>query len=90
VTEIPAGTQADRPNIARIHDYLLGGSRNFAADREAAEEFLGHWPDARQTMLADHLAEPGLVPVTGWHSYGRELPGSAEPIAAYGCVGRKR
>jgi SAM-dependent methyltransferase len=41
---------ADGPNIARVYDYLLGGSHNFAADRAAAEEFLARWPDARQTM----------------------------------------
>ncbi len=29
----------DRPNIARMYDYLLGGNANFAADRQAAEEF---------------------------------------------------
>jgi SAM-dependent methyltransferase len=38
------------PNIARVYDYLLGGSHNFAADRASAEEFLARWPDARETM----------------------------------------
>lgn len=47
----PAGQQdADGPNIARVYDYLLGGSHNFAADRAAAEEFLARWPDAPETM----------------------------------------
>lgn len=33
-----AGSAADidRPNSARMYDYLLGGSYNFAADRAAA------------------------------------------------------
>jgi SAM-dependent methyltransferase len=46
-----AGQQdADGPNIARVYDYLLGGSHNFAADRVSAEEFLARWPDAPETM----------------------------------------
>jgi hypothetical protein len=45
-----ASPEADGPNIARVYDYLLGGSHNFAADRASAEEFLGRWPDARETM----------------------------------------
>jgi SAM-dependent methyltransferase len=50
----PAGPQeADGPNIARVYDYLLGGSHNFDADRLAAAEFLARWPDARQTMAAN-------------------------------------
>jgi SAM-dependent methyltransferase len=50
----PAGPQAaDGPNIARVYDYLLGGSHNFDADRVAAAEFLARWPDARQTMAAN-------------------------------------
>jgi SAM-dependent methyltransferase len=50
----PAGQQEpDGPNIARVYDYLLGGSHNFDADRVAAAEFLARWPDARQTMAAN-------------------------------------
>jgi hypothetical protein len=30
------------PHIARVYDYCLGGKDNFAADREAAKEFI--WP----------------------------------------------
>ena len=50
---IPAGQQAEGPSIARIYDYLLGGSHNFAADEEAATTFLARWPDARETMRAN-------------------------------------
>jgi len=35
---------ATKPNIARIHDYLLGGKDNFAADREVAERLLQACP----------------------------------------------
>jgi SAM-dependent methyltransferase len=50
---IPARQQAEGPSIARIYDYLLGGSHNFPADQEAAGEFLARWPDARETMRAN-------------------------------------
>ena len=50
---IPAGRQAEGPSIARVYDYLLGGSHNFAADQEAAGEFLARWPDARETMRSN-------------------------------------
>jgi hypothetical protein len=33
------------PNVARMYDYLLGGKDNFAADRKAVEEVVGHAPD---------------------------------------------
>jgi O-methyltransferase involved in polyketide biosynthesis len=33
-----------RPNIARIHDYLLGGKDNFTADRQFGEELLRQQP----------------------------------------------
>jgi SAM-dependent methyltransferase len=51
---IPDGLPAaDGPAIARVYDYLLGGSHNFAADRAAARDFLARWPDAQLTMLAN-------------------------------------
>jgi SAM-dependent methyltransferase len=50
---IPTGQQADGPSIARVYDYLLGGSHNFAADQEAATQFLARWPDAPVTMRAN-------------------------------------
>jgi SAM-dependent methyltransferase len=35
----------DRPSAARIYDYLLGGSNNFAADREVARQAVEAMPD---------------------------------------------
>jgi hypothetical protein len=37
----------DRPSIARIYDYHLGGSANFAVDREAADAMQQRWPRVR-------------------------------------------
>src|SRR5256885_4910447 len=34
----PEGIDLDRPNAARMYDYALGGSHNFAVDREMVEK----------------------------------------------------
>ncbi|GAB4000887.1 hypothetical protein GCM10029992_34430 [Glycomyces albus] len=36
------------PSTARVYDALLGGTDNFAVDREAAEVFLQHIPQAQR------------------------------------------
>jgi SAM-dependent methyltransferase len=41
----PAHIDVDRPSIARVYDYYLGGSHNFAADREFALTVLKAMPD---------------------------------------------
>lgn len=35
----------ERPSVARVYDYYLGGSHNFAVDREFAEKVLQAMPD---------------------------------------------
>jgi SAM-dependent methyltransferase len=40
-------TEADRPSVARLYDYFLGGHHNFAADRELARKLLQAEPNAR-------------------------------------------
>jgi len=46
------GTNIDRPNPARLYDYLLGGHHNFAADRAAAERLLEHLPYLKEGAIA--------------------------------------
>jgi len=41
----PDGVDLQRPNVARVYDYYLGGSHNFAADREMARRAIALWPD---------------------------------------------
>lgn len=59
----------NKPNIARIYDYLLGGKDNFAADRDEAERLLQAYPllpaKARENRLflaraVNWLAEQGI------------------------------
>ncbi|NJC70893.1 hypothetical protein HC031_14380 [Planosporangium thailandense] len=46
-TWAPDDVNAQRPSVARVYDYYLGGSHNFAVDREFAEEVMRAAPDAR-------------------------------------------
>jgi hypothetical protein len=43
----PATVDLDRPNAARVYDYLLGGACNFEQDRQFAENLLATIPEAR-------------------------------------------
>ena len=40
----PADVDLDRPSVARVYDYYLGGSHNFAADRAFGEQILRVMP----------------------------------------------
>ncbi|PZM89333.1 MAG: hypothetical protein DIU79_15550 [Actinobacteria bacterium] len=42
----PEGIDIERPSAARMYDYYLGGSHNFAADRAAAQAMIAAVPDA--------------------------------------------
>jgi SAM-dependent methyltransferase len=42
-----------RPNPARMYDYFLGGTHNFAADREMATQVLASWPETTRVARAN-------------------------------------
>jgi SAM-dependent methyltransferase len=42
---LPAGIDPGRPSPARIYDYYLGGTHNFAADREVGDEVMALMPE---------------------------------------------
>jgi hypothetical protein len=44
---------ASKPNIARIYDYLLGGTDHFAADRQAAEQLITLVPNVATLAKAN-------------------------------------
>lgn len=46
-TWIPSDVDPDQPSVARIYDYLLGGARNFAVDRQLAEQIMAMVPESR-------------------------------------------
>ncbi|MFI0371188.1 SAM-dependent methyltransferase [Actinomadura sp. 1N219] len=43
----------DRPSVARMYDYYLGGKDNFSADREAANRVMAAIPSAREITRAN-------------------------------------
>jgi hypothetical protein len=45
-TETLGSIDTSVPNMARVYDFLLGGSHNFAADRRVAEAAMAHVPHA--------------------------------------------
>jgi hypothetical protein len=42
---VPDEVLLDRPNVARMWDYFVGGGHNFAVDREAADQVIKAYPD---------------------------------------------
>jgi hypothetical protein len=65
----PPGVDVDRPSVARVYDYLLGGFHNFAADREVARQIIAVAPDATVQAQANraflhravrHLVDAGV------------------------------
>ncbi|WP_414642523.1 SAM-dependent methyltransferase [Actinocrinis sp.] len=49
----PDDVDIETPSPARMYDYYLDGSHNFAADRELAEKVLSVWPDLPHVMRAN-------------------------------------
>ncbi|MEB3371234.1 SAM-dependent methyltransferase [Saccharopolyspora mangrovi] len=49
----PDEVDLDRPNAARVYDYYLGGSHNFAVDRQMGDEAIAMWPELPQIMQAN-------------------------------------
>nr|WP_218890387.1 SAM-dependent methyltransferase [Actinomycetospora corticicola] len=49
----PQEVDIDRPSAARVYDYYLGGSHNFAVDREMAQRAVADWPDLPRIMRSN-------------------------------------
>jgi len=49
----PAGVDTRRANVARVYDYLLGGSHNFLADQDAGRALVAVEPNAREAVRAN-------------------------------------
>ncbi len=43
----------EHPGIARVYDYYLGGSHNFAVDRRMARQAIALWPELPLIMQAN-------------------------------------
>ncbi|RGD57193.1 SAM-dependent methyltransferase [Kitasatospora xanthocidica] len=51
-----AGIDRSKPSIARVYDYLLGGTDNFAVDREVGDFFLRELPGSAALPFANRQA----------------------------------
>ncbi|SDF59438.1 S-adenosyl methyltransferase [Lentzea fradiae] len=51
----PGDIDLERPSVARVYDYWLGGAHNFAADRATAQSMLEKMPEIR-TVVLNHRA----------------------------------
>ncbi|RRO19979.1 hypothetical protein EIL87_03105 [Saccharopolyspora rhizosphaerae] len=49
----PDEVDLEKPNAARVYDYYLGGSHNFAVDRQMGDEAIAMWPELPQIMQAN-------------------------------------
>jgi hypothetical protein len=49
---VPPSVDSNKPSVARMYDYYIGGKDNFAVDREAAEAVARAVPGARLNALA--------------------------------------
>jgi SAM-dependent methyltransferase len=50
---LAAGVDFERANAARVYDYILGGSHNFAVDREQASRTMAAYPDIARSAQAN-------------------------------------
>jgi hypothetical protein len=77
---VPGEVDVTRPSAARVYDYLLGGSHNFAVDREMADRMLAFAPDAVPVVRTNrsflHRAVRALVDlgVTQFLDLGSGIP----------------
>lgn len=51
----PVGVNLDRPSVARVYDYILGGTANWAIDRQFGDQVLTKVPLVKDIALANRL-----------------------------------
>jgi O-methyltransferase involved in polyketide biosynthesis len=51
----PKGVDLERPSVARVYDYYLGGTANWAVDREFGDRVLARFPLLRDIAIANRL-----------------------------------
>ncbi|HEV7647311.1 MAG TPA: SAM-dependent methyltransferase [Actinophytocola sp.] len=51
----PVGVDLNRPSVARVYDYYLGGTANWAIDREFADRVLDRFPLLRDIAIANRM-----------------------------------
>ena len=76
------GFDPNKPNAARIYDYLLGGKDNFAADRDAAAQLVRALPDAPLAAKANRAFLAAAVRYVAGRGIGQYIDiGSGLPTS---------
>ena len=79
-----------RPDLARAHDYLIGGRHNFAADRALAGVLLAASPDLADLLLENREFVRQAVAQVAGHGVRQFLDvGSGLPFAHSVCPGSR-
>lgn len=87
-----AGADPGRANVARVYDFLLGGSHNFEADREMARRMIATAGDAPMVARANRaflrraVRELGRAGIRQYLDIGAGIPtvGNTHEVAAPG------
>jgi hypothetical protein len=51
----PVAVHLDTPSVARVHDYYLGGTTNWAVDRDFGDQVLDRFPLMRRIAIVNRL-----------------------------------
>jgi hypothetical protein len=51
----PQGVDLEHPSVARVYDWYLGGTANWAIDREFGKQVLSRFPLVRTRVMANRL-----------------------------------
>jgi hypothetical protein len=81
----PAMLGIDQPSVARMYDYYLGGSHNFAADRRAARQAIGAAPEIMAAAHANRAFLGRVVRFAVSAGIGQFLDLGAG-LPTWGCV----
>jgi SAM-dependent methyltransferase len=87
-----AGADPERANVARVYDFLLGGSHNFEADRELARRMTAAAPEAPRVARANRaflrraVRELGRAGIRQFLDIGAGIPtvGNTHDVAVPG------
>jgi hypothetical protein len=80
---VPPGVDPSRPSVARVYDYLLGGTDNFPSDRAAAELLKSQAPELVDAAFANRSFQRRAARWIAEQGVGQFIDiGSGLPIAA--------
>jgi hypothetical protein len=82
---VPPGVDATRANVARVYDYLLGGTHNFLPDQDLSRALVAVDPNAPAAIRANRAFIGRAVRFLGAAGI-RQFPDIGSGIPARGSV----